>query len=228
MLNYRKHRSASYIVREWLLWVVVERERERERETPVTSIDITLKSRVIMHTITSKARRPYALTRSEPVECSSACKDKELGAWALEQQGWVIDEDDREGEALRSLVSLSIDAVQTDSLKYECLKVVCNLVEACPSIATRTRAGHRSASLAMGCSAATTSFGFAESCPVVGSAALPTSVSMRWHLPVSPWFNQHLVQLSSCLLGFLVPTSSTTLAVAGVACSWTTCACVAS
>ena len=34
-----------------------ERERERERETPVTSIDITLKSRVIMHMITSTARR---------------------------------------------------------------------------------------------------------------------------------------------------------------------------
>ena len=31
---YRKRGSASYIVREWLLWVV---ERERERETPVTS-----------------------------------------------------------------------------------------------------------------------------------------------------------------------------------------------
>ena len=30
--NYRKRGSASYIVREWLLWVV-----ERERETPVTS-----------------------------------------------------------------------------------------------------------------------------------------------------------------------------------------------
>ena len=28
-----------------------ERERERERETPVTSFDITLKSRVIMHMI---------------------------------------------------------------------------------------------------------------------------------------------------------------------------------
>ena len=33
-----------------------ERERERERETPVTSIDITLKSRVIMYMITSTAR----------------------------------------------------------------------------------------------------------------------------------------------------------------------------
>ena len=31
-------------------------ERERERETPVTSFDITLKSRVIMHMITSTAR----------------------------------------------------------------------------------------------------------------------------------------------------------------------------
>ena len=62
---YRKRGSASYIVREWLLW---EGERERERETPVTSIDITLKSRVIMHMITSTARRPNASTRSEPVE----------------------------------------------------------------------------------------------------------------------------------------------------------------
>ena len=46
----------------------------------MTSIDITLKLRVIMHMITSTARRPYGLTCSEPVECSSACKDKELGA----------------------------------------------------------------------------------------------------------------------------------------------------
>ena len=104
---YRKRGGAAYIVREWLLWVVErkrERERERERvrvsererETPVTSIDITLKSRVIMYMITSTTRRPYPSTRSdsesEPVECSSACKDKELGAWALEQQGRVIDE----------------------------------------------------------------------------------------------------------------------------------------
>ena len=48
------------------------------------------------------------------------------------------------------------------------------------------------------------------------------------HLPVSSWFNPHLVQLSSCLLGFLVPKSCTTSAVAGVACSWATCAFVAS
>ena len=56
-----------------------ERERERERETPVTSFDITLKSRVIMHMITSTARRPNASTRSEPVECSCIRQ----GAWCL-------------------------------------------------------------------------------------------------------------------------------------------------
>ena len=85
-------------------------------------------------------------------------------------------------EGLRALLLVIVDSVQADSLKHECLmiKVVCNLVDACPSIATRTRAGRRSASLVMGCSAATTSFGLAESCPVVGSAALPTFVSMRW------------------------------------------------
>ena len=48
------------------------------------------------------------------------------------------------------------------------------------------------------------------------------------HLPVSPWFKPHLVQLSSCLLGFLVPTSCTTSAVAGVACRWATSTFVAS
>ena len=56
-----------------------ERERERERETPVTSFDITLKSRVIMHMITSTARRPNVSTRSEPVECSCIRQ----GAWCL-------------------------------------------------------------------------------------------------------------------------------------------------
>ena len=55
-----------------------ERERERERDA-CDVIDITLKSRVIMHMITSTARRPDASTRSEPVECSSACNEKELG-----------------------------------------------------------------------------------------------------------------------------------------------------
>ena len=64
---YRKRGSASYIVREWLLW---EGERERERDA-CDVIDIMLKLRVIMHMITSTARWPYASTRSEPVcECS--------------------------------------------------------------------------------------------------------------------------------------------------------------
>ena len=63
-----------------------ERERERERERDACDvIDITLKSRVIMHMITSTARRPNASTRSdsEPVERSNFevhVKDKELGA----------------------------------------------------------------------------------------------------------------------------------------------------
>ena len=69
------------------------RERERERDA-CDVIDITLKSRVIMHMITSTARRPSTRSDSEPVERSNfevhACKDKELGAW--EQQGRVIDE----------------------------------------------------------------------------------------------------------------------------------------
>ena len=58
----------------------------------MTSVDITLKSRVIVHMITLTARRPYASTRFETVKCSSACKDKKLGARGLEQQGRVIDE----------------------------------------------------------------------------------------------------------------------------------------
>ena len=92
-MYYRKRGSTSHTVRQWLLWVVEREERERERERDACDvIDITLKSRVIMHMITSTACRPYASTRSEPVEFSSACTDKELGAWALEQQGRVIDE----------------------------------------------------------------------------------------------------------------------------------------
>ena len=139
---WQRNPEVVYVVREWLLWEVhdVERERERERDA-CDVIDTTLKSRVIMHMITSTARtaaycglhrtfnadrfpppencevyvqvivfafsfspaaespcskfdandsRPNASTRSEPVGCSSACTDKELGAWALEQQGRVI------------------------------------------------------------------------------------------------------------------------------------------
>ena len=78
-----------------------ERERERERERDACDvIDITLKSRVIMHMITSTARtrmhRPYASTRSEPVECSNFevhVKTRSLALErSIEQQGRLIDE----------------------------------------------------------------------------------------------------------------------------------------
>ena len=66
-----------------------ERERERERETSVKSIDITLKSRIWLPR-RLETLRVDAFWTSEPVECSSACEDKELGTWALEQQRRVI------------------------------------------------------------------------------------------------------------------------------------------
>ena len=78
------------------------RGRERERDA-CDVIDITLKSRVIMHMITSTARRPNASTRSEPVERSNfevhvlffACElcSRSLALErSIEQQGRVIDE----------------------------------------------------------------------------------------------------------------------------------------
>ena len=100
--------EALPIVREWLLWVV-ERERERERDA-CDVIDITLKSRVIMHMITSTARWPYAYayasTRSDPagaVECSKCMTSQnhkqqllrprsgpsKLQKHIPEQPGWV-------------------------------------------------------------------------------------------------------------------------------------------
>ena len=76
-----------------------EREREREREKERDACDvihITLKSRVIMHMITSTARRPNASTRSEPVERSNFevhVKTRSLALErSIEQQGRVIDE----------------------------------------------------------------------------------------------------------------------------------------
>ena len=84
-LYYRKRRSASYIVHAWLLWVVVERERERDA---CDVIDITLKSWVIMHMITSTARIDPTRRRVLSLYMSSArsaCKDKELRAWALDR-----------------------------------------------------------------------------------------------------------------------------------------------
>ena len=56
-----------------------ERERERERETPVTSFDITLKSRVIIHMITSTMRRLVDAFRSlSSARINVKTKDKEL------------------------------------------------------------------------------------------------------------------------------------------------------
>ena len=56
-----------------------ERERERERDA-CDVIDITLKSRVIMHMITSTALRPTRRRVLSLSSARSACKDKELGA----------------------------------------------------------------------------------------------------------------------------------------------------
>ena len=77
--NYRKRGSASYIVRQWLLWES-EREREREREREERDacdvIDITLKSRVIMHMITSTARIDPTRRRVLTLTLSSAQTSK--------------------------------------------------------------------------------------------------------------------------------------------------------
>ena len=110
--NYRKRGSASYIVRQWLLWEG-ERERERERRlwrhwyhTEIASdhaydyLDGALTQRV----------DAFWLWACRALELRSACKDKELGAWALDwaagsSDGWMTP-DDGEVEALRSLVRL--------------------------------------------------------------------------------------------------------------------------
>ena len=97
-LHYRKRGSASYIVREWLLWVVVvvvvvvERERERQRETPVTS-SISPRNRewscisLPWRCVDPMRRRVLSLSSARVHE-----KTRSFGAWALEQQGRVIDE----------------------------------------------------------------------------------------------------------------------------------------
>ena len=97
--HYRKRGSASYIVRQWLLWEG-ERERERERETPVTSlisrwnrewsciwlprrrVDPTRRRVLILDLSLSSARTSKCIvkTRSLALERS------------IEQQGRVIDE----------------------------------------------------------------------------------------------------------------------------------------
>ena len=79
-LYYRKRGSVSYIVREWLLWVV-ERERERERDAcDVNRYHAEIASDHAYDYLDGASR-----TRRR-------VKDKKLGAWALEQQGRVIDE----------------------------------------------------------------------------------------------------------------------------------------
>ena len=91
LLYYRKRGSASILC----VSDFCERERERERDA-CDVIDITLKSRVIMHMITSTARRPNASTRSEPVERSNFevhVKTRSLALErSIEQQDRVIDE----------------------------------------------------------------------------------------------------------------------------------------
>ena len=77
------------------------RGRERERDA-CDVIDITLKSRVIIHMLTSTARRPNASTRSysvlttKPVDHSNFevhVKTRSLALErSIEQQGLVIDE----------------------------------------------------------------------------------------------------------------------------------------
>ena len=106
-IYYRKRESASYIVREWLLWVggsglkkfhyplVVQRERERAGERDACDIiDITLKWRVIMHMITSTARRPYLDLRVDACRVLEVhVKTRSLALErSIEQQGRVIDE----------------------------------------------------------------------------------------------------------------------------------------
>ena len=111
----------------WSLWYVLYEARKRflycvsvtfvrgrERDA-CDVIDITLKSRVIMHMITSTAGRPNASARSdsEPVVVSSARTSKCMlrqGAWRLSARlssrvKWLMN-DDGEVEALRSLVRL--------------------------------------------------------------------------------------------------------------------------
>ena len=112
---YRKRGSASYIVREWLLWEG-ERERERERETPVTS-SISRWNRewscIWLPRRRADPTRRRVLQLSLSVSARSSCKDStDKGAWRLSARSssrveWLMN-DDGEVEALRSLVSLPL------------------------------------------------------------------------------------------------------------------------
>ena len=82
-IYYRKRGSASYIVRQWLLYVV-----ERERDA-CDVIDITLKSRVIMHMITfcllslSSARMWRQGAWRLSARLSSRVEGMTMGKWKL-------------------------------------------------------------------------------------------------------------------------------------------------
>ena len=107
---YRKRGSASYIVRQWLLW-----EGERERETPVTSLisrwNLEWSCIWLPRRRVDPTRRPVLSLSMSSARTSkgwSACKNKELGAWARRLSSRVegLMNDDGEVEALRSLVRL--------------------------------------------------------------------------------------------------------------------------
>ena len=110
VLYCRKRESASYIVREWLLWVV-ERERERERERDACDINRyhaeiasdhaydyldgeTLCLWLCRRVLSLSSARVHVKTRSLALERSSSRVE-----WLMNHDGEV--------EALHSLVSLS-------------------------------------------------------------------------------------------------------------------------
>ena len=59
-----------------------------------------------------------------------------VSTFAFESSGSFVFNDAKaqRDEGLRALLLVIVDAIQIYSLKYECLKVFCNLVDACPSI----------------------------------------------------------------------------------------------
>ena len=82
---YRKRGSASYIVREWLLW---EGQRERERERRLWRQSISRWNR--KWSCIWSPRRRVDPTRRRVLSLSSVhVLDKQLGVWALEQQAMV-------------------------------------------------------------------------------------------------------------------------------------------
>ena len=109
---YRKRGSASYIVRQWLFWVVVvvvERERERERERRLWHhwyhAEIA-SDHAYDYLDGAQTLRGDSFWACRVLELRSACE----GAWRLSARlssrvEWLMN-DDGEVEALRSLVRL--------------------------------------------------------------------------------------------------------------------------